>query len=57
MHALTPIAYVETRLDRQDGYAWATHELAMTDGKLKSNLKRVDIVACDAAFGSIRLLI
>lgn len=52
----TPMHYVETRLDKQDLYAaWATHKLAMVDGKLKIKLKRVDLVNCDAVFGSIQL--
>ncbi len=46
----TPMHYVETRLDEQDLYAaWATHTLAVIDGKLKIKLKRVDLVNCDAA--------
>lgn len=52
----TAMHYVETRLDQQDLYAaWATHELATIDGALRIRLKRVDIVNCDAAFGSIQL--
>ena len=52
----TPMHYVETRLDEQDLYAaWATHTLAMVDGKLKIKLKRVDLVNCDAALRSIQL--
>lgn len=48
--------YVETRLDAQDLYAgWATHELAVVDAVLRIRLKRVDLVNCDAAFGSINL--
>lgn len=52
----TPMHYVEVRLDRQDFYAaWATHHLTMIDGMLRIKLKRVDLVNCDAAFGSIQL--
>jgi 3-phenylpropionate/cinnamic acid dioxygenase small subunit len=52
----TPMHYVETRLDDQQPYAaWATHTLAMIDGRLKIKLKRVDIVNCDGAFGNIQL--
>jgi hypothetical protein len=48
--------YVETRQDRQDLYAaWATHELAVVDGRLRIRVKRVDLVNCDAAFGNIQL--
>jgi len=47
---------VETRLDEQTLYAaWATHTLVLVDGALRIRLKRVDIVNCDAAFGSIQL--
>jgi len=52
----TPMHYVETRGDRQDLYAaWATHHLSVIDGALRIRLKRVDLVNCDAAFGSIQL--
>lgn len=52
----TPMHYVETRQDRQDLYAlWATHHLAVIDGALRIRLKRVDLVNCDAALGSIQL--
>ena len=52
----TPMHYVETRLDEQTLYAaWATHTLVLVDGALRIRLKRVDIVNCDAAFGSIQL--
>jgi 3-phenylpropionate/cinnamic acid dioxygenase small subunit len=52
----TPMHYVETRLDEQDLYAaWATHTLALVDGKIKIKLKRVDLVNCDAALRSIQL--
>jgi hypothetical protein len=50
--------YVETRLDQQDLYAaWATHELTLIDGALRIRMKRVDLVNCDAAFGSIQLFL
>ena len=52
----TAMHYIETRQDRQDLYAaWATHHLAVIDGRLRIQLKRVDLVNCDAAFGSIQL--
>jgi 3-phenylpropionate/cinnamic acid dioxygenase small subunit len=52
----TPMHYVETRLDEQTLYAaWATHTLAVEDGRLRIKLKRVDLVNCDAAFGNIQL--
>jgi 3-phenylpropionate/cinnamic acid dioxygenase small subunit len=54
----TAMHYVETRQDRQDLYAaWATHELAVVDGALRIRMKRVDLVNCDAAFGSIQLFL
>jgi 3-phenylpropionate/cinnamic acid dioxygenase small subunit len=54
----TPLHYVETRGDEQMLLAaWATHHLAVMDGGLKIRLKRVDLVNCDAAFGSIQLFI
>jgi hypothetical protein len=52
----TAVHYIETRQDRQDLYAvWATHHLTVIDGALRIRLKRVDLVNCDAAFGSIQL--
>jgi 3-phenylpropionate/cinnamic acid dioxygenase small subunit len=52
----TPMHYMETRYDEQQLYAaWATHTLAVVDGKLRIKLKRVDLVNCDAAFGNIQL--
>jgi 3-phenylpropionate/cinnamic acid dioxygenase small subunit len=52
----TPMHYVETRQDKQNLYAaWATHELVVANGELKIQMKRVDLVNCDAAFGSIQL--
>src|SRR6201982_4144691 len=47
----TSMHYVETRQDRQDLYAaWATHELREVEGALRIQMKRVDLVNCDAAF-------
>jgi 3-phenylpropionate/cinnamic acid dioxygenase small subunit len=52
----TAMHYVETRLDEQALYAaWVTHHLVRVDGALKIKLKRVDLVNCDAAFGSLHL--
>jgi 3-phenylpropionate/cinnamic acid dioxygenase small subunit len=52
----TALHYVETRMDRQDLYAaWTTHDLTLLDGALRIVLKRVDLVNCDAAFGSLQL--
>ncbi len=54
----TPLHYVETRGDEQMLLAaWVTHHLAVIDGGLKIRLKRVDLVNCDAALGSIQLFI
>ena len=54
----TAMHYLETRLDQQDLYAaWATHELTAIEGSLRIAMKRVDLVNCDAAFGSIQLFI
>jgi hypothetical protein len=50
--------YVETRLDQQELYAaWATHELTANDGAVRIRTKRVVLVNCDAAFGSIQLFL
>lgn len=53
----TSFHYVETRRDEQTLYAgWATHTLALDSaGALRIQLKRVDLVNCDAAFGNIQL--
>jgi 3-phenylpropionate/cinnamic acid dioxygenase small subunit len=52
----TPMHYIETRMDEQTLYAvWATHHLAVEDGRLRVKLKRVDLINCDAAFGNIQL--
>ena len=54
----TSMHYVETRQDRQDLYAaWATHDLVVIAGSLRIRMKRVDLVNCDAAFGSIQLFL
>jgi 3-phenylpropionate/cinnamic acid dioxygenase small subunit len=54
----TPMHYVESRADEQTLYAaWATHHLTVVDGKIKIRLKRVDLVNCDAALGSIQLFL
>jgi 3-phenylpropionate/cinnamic acid dioxygenase small subunit len=54
----TPMHYLESRADQQTLYAaWATHHLAMVDDALKIRLKRVDLVNCDAALGSIQLFV
>jgi 3-phenylpropionate/cinnamic acid dioxygenase small subunit len=54
----TPLHYVETRGDEQMLLAaWATHHLAVVDGAIRVKLKRVDLVNCDAAFGSIQLFV
>lgn len=48
--------YVETRQDTQQLYAgWSTLHLVERQGALRIRLKRVDLVNCDAAFGSIQL--
>ena len=52
----TPMHYIETRSDGQMLFAaWATHTLTVDDGRLMIKMKRVDLVNCDAAFGSIQL--
>jgi 3-phenylpropionate/cinnamic acid dioxygenase small subunit len=54
----TPLHYVETRGDEQMLLAaWATHHLAVVDGAIRIKLKRVDLVNCDAALGSIQLFV
>lgn len=54
----TAFHYVETRLDEQFLLAAkARHELVLIDGALKIQLKRVDILNCDAAFGNIQLFL
>ena len=50
--------YVESRADEQTLYAaWVTHHLTVVDGALKIRLKRVDLINCDAALGSIQLFV
>jgi 3-phenylpropionate/cinnamic acid dioxygenase small subunit len=52
----TAFHYVETRLDEQTFYAgWATHTLVMHNENIRIRGKRVDLVNCDAAFGSMQL--
>ena len=52
----TAFHYVETRIDEQTLYAgWATHTLVEQEGHLRIKQKRVDLVNCDAAFGSMQL--
>ena len=52
----TAFHYIETRLDTQTLYAgWSTYHLIDIDGSIKIELKRVDLVNCDAAFGNIQL--
>ena len=54
----TPLHYVESRAEEQTLYAaWATHHLTVVDDALKIRLKRVDLVNCDAALGSIQLFV
>jgi 3-phenylpropionate/cinnamic acid dioxygenase small subunit len=54
----TPMHYVESRGDVQTLYAaWATHHLAVIDDQIRIRLKRVDLVNCDAALGSIQLFV
>lgn len=54
----TPLHYVESRADQQTLYAaWATHHLSMVGDQIKIRLKRVDLVNCDAALGSIQLFV
>ena len=54
----TPLHYVETRGDEQMLLAaWATHHLTVVAGGIKIRLKRVDLVNCDAALGSIQLFV
>ena len=56
--AWTAMHYVESRQDRQDFYAaWVRHELTTVGGALRIRMKRVDLMNCDAAFGSIQLFL
>ena len=53
----TSMHYVETRQDDQILLAiTATHKLVLHEGNLRIANKRVDLLNCDAAFGSIQLL-
>ena len=50
--------YVETRRDEQQLLAgWATHTLVATPQGLRIRMKRVDLVNCDAAFGTLQLFV
>jgi len=52
----TAFHFVETRRDEQTLYAgWATHTLKIVDQALRMQMKRVDLVNCDAAFGNMQL--
>lgn len=54
----TPFMYFETRLDHQlmlAGVTW--HHLVALDGVLRIQLKKIELVNCDAAFPSIELLL
>jgi len=52
----TAFHFVETRRDEQTLYAgWATHTLKTVDQALRMQMKRVDLVNCDAAFGNMQL--
>ena len=54
----TAMHYIETRQDQQQLYAaWATHELTTSAGALRICMKRVDLVNCDAALGSVQLFL
>ncbi|MGD9883662.1 MAG: aromatic-ring-hydroxylating dioxygenase subunit beta [Reyranella sp.] len=54
----TPMHYVESRGDEQTLYAaWVTHHLTAVEGEIKIRLKRVDLVNCDSALGSIQLFV
>src|SRR5690606_11783594 len=52
----TAFHYIESRGDDQTLYAgWATHVLRDTVDGLRIQLKRVDLLNCDAAFGNIQM--
>ncbi len=54
----TAMHYVESRQDQQDFYAaWATHDLTVVDGALRIRTKRIDLLNCEAALGSIQLFL
>ena len=53
---VTAFHYMETRLDEQTMYAgWSRHSLVRIDGALRIQLKRIDLVNPDSAFGGIQL--
>lgn len=55
--AVTPMHYIETRLDEQQLLALtATHDLRLVDGALRIANKKVELLNSDAAFGNIQLL-
>jgi 3-phenylpropionate/cinnamic acid dioxygenase small subunit len=59
-HYWMPVEWgqAERRADEQTFYvAWVTHHLTTVDGALKIRLKRVDLINCDAALGSIQLFV
>lgn len=54
----TPFLYVETQLDRQQvlaAIAW--HHLIGTQGALRIQLKKIELLNCEAALPSIQLLL
>lgn len=54
----TAFHYVEARGDEQTLFAgWTRHTLRATAAGLRIELKRVDLLNCDAAHGNIQLLI
>jgi 3-phenylpropionate/cinnamic acid dioxygenase small subunit len=54
----TPFMYVESQLDTQTVLAGvAYHHLARIDGALRIQMKKIELLNCDAALPSIQLLI
>lgn len=54
----TNFHYVESRLDAQTLYAGSvSHDLVADGDALRIRLKRVDLINCDAALGSMQLFI
>ena len=54
----TPFMYCETRLDQQLVLAGVIyHHLRLVEGVLRMQLKKIELVNCDAAFPSIQLLL
>jgi len=54
----TPFIYLETQLDRQllmGGVVY--HHLTLRDGELRIQLKKIELVNCDAALPSIELFL